>query len=81
MGAGAAVAVDAKSKDSAAAGEPGLARQNDSHSATQEGNTATIVFAAGAAAAVAGVALWIFLPGASTQVGTNGHELLLRGTF
>ena len=81
LGAATALALDAKSKDNAAASEPGIARQTDSHSAAQQGNVATVVFAVGAAAVAAGVVLWLLSPAPRTQVGTDGHELLLRGTF
>lgn len=81
LGVATGIALDAKSKDSAAANEPGMARQVDSHNAAQEGNLATIVFGIGAAAVATGAVLWILSPSASTSVGTNGRDILLRGSF
>jgi hypothetical protein len=81
MGVGAAVALDAKSKDDRAAGEPGTARQTDSSSAVSEGNVATVVLGVGAAMAVAGVILWLTAPTERVAVGTDGRAVILRGSF
>jgi hypothetical protein len=64
-----------------AKGEDGVPRKNDSSSAVSEGNVATVIFTAGAVVAAAGIVVWLTAPSATTQVGTDGHQILLRGTF
>jgi hypothetical protein len=81
LGVATGIALDAKSKDNTAAGEPGLARQTDSQAAVQQGNVATVVFGIGAAALATGVVLWILAPSPSTTVGINGRDVVLRGSF
>jgi len=95
MGVSAGVAVDAKSRDSHAANEPGTLRQTDSISAVNEGNVATIVVGIGAAMAVAGLVLWIVAPsgkasgpsatvpqrGRDLMMGTDGRGVFLSGSF
>ncbi len=81
MGAGVGLALFAKSKDNQASGEAGLARQTDSTSAVNTGTAATVVLAAAAAVAAAGVIVWLTAPKAKVAVGTNGHEVLLQGSF
>jgi hypothetical protein len=81
VGAGVGIAVDAKSRDKTAAGESGTARQTDSGSAVSEGNAATVVLSVGAAIAAVGVVVWLTAPRAKVAVGTNGHELILEGSF
>jgi hypothetical protein len=81
MGVGVGVALDAKSKDNQAAGEPGVARQTDSGSAVSEGNVATVVLGVGAAMAVGGVVLWLTAPSDGVAVGTDGRGVILRGSF
>ena len=78
---GIAIALNAKVNDSNAAGEAGAARHTDSESAASEGNVATVVLSVGAALAATGVVLWFTAPVARTSVGTNGQQLILRGTF
>jgi hypothetical protein len=68
----------AKGHDSAAELE---GNAPDSVSAVSLGNTATGVFVIGASVAAAGAIIWFTAPTASPHVGTNGRDLLLRGTF
>jgi hypothetical protein len=81
VGVGVGLGLDAKSKDNAAAGEPGTARQTDSKAAAQQGTLATIVFGVGAAALAGGAVLWLLAPSAQTAIGTNGRDVVLRGSF
>jgi hypothetical protein len=91
MGVGTGIALDAKSKDNRAANETGTAQKNDSVSAVNEGNVATVVLVVGAAMAAAGVVLWLTAPSATTggpaesatnlALATDGREVILRGTF
>jgi hypothetical protein len=78
---GAILGLVAKGHDSAAELEKGSGRQTDSASAVRLGNTATVVAVIGAAASAAGGILWLTAPSASLRVGTNGRDLMLRGTF
>ena len=95
MAVGGAVALDAKSKDNRAEGEPGTARQTDSAGAVREGNAASVVLGAGAAVAAVGIVLWLAAPRTSAPgtssapperrpslaVKTTGRDLVLLGTF
>lgn len=81
MGVGVAVALDAKSKDNQALGESGPARQTDSSSAVSQGNVATVLLGVGAALAVAGVIVWLTAPSEHVAMGTDGREVILRGSF
>jgi hypothetical protein len=81
LGVSVGLGLDAKSKDNRASGEAGAARQTDSQSATSEGNLATVVFAVGAAALASGAVLWFLAPSPRAAIGTNGRDLVLRGSF
>jgi hypothetical protein len=81
VGVGGIIGLVAKGHDNAAAGEPGTARHVDSVSAVNLANTATAVVVVGAVVAVAGVVVWLTAPTGRPQLGTNGREILLRGTF
>jgi hypothetical protein len=78
---GGVLTIIAKVNDDAAANETLTARQTDSASATQLGNVATGFAIAGGVVAITGAVLWFTAPSAPTQVGCNGRELLIRGTF
>lgn len=80
-GVGGVLGLMAKSQFNTASGESGQARVNDSASAVSSGNVATIVVVAGGVVAAAGVVVWLTAPSASTQVGTNGRDLVVQGTF
>jgi hypothetical protein len=81
VGIGVGLGLAANSEYSTAKGEIGAPRRNDSSSAVSEGNVATVVFTVGAVALAAGVVIWLTAPSSTTQVGTDGRQLLLRGTF
>ena len=81
IGVGGVVALMAKSQMSTAESERGLAAHNDSLSAQNSGNLATVLAGAGAAVAVAGAVIWLTAPSAPVTVGTNGSTLLVRGSF
>ena len=80
-GIGGLVALNAKSQFDTALGETGTRRHDDSLSAVNTGNVATVIVGIGAAAAIGGAVLWLTAPSASAQVGTNGREVFVRGTF
>lgn len=80
-GIGGALALVAKSQYEKAAGEGFPARDTDSASAVGTGNAATILVLAGGAVTAAGVVVWLTAPRATVTVGTNGRDLLLRGSF
>jgi hypothetical protein len=71
----------AKAQDITAGTEPGLARHSDSVSAVNLGNAATVIAVVGGVVTAVGVVLWLTAPSAHAQVGTNGRELLVGGTF
>jgi serine/threonine-protein kinase len=81
MGIGGLVGLSAKSQFDTAQGESGAKRHDDSLSAVNTGNVATVIVGVGAAAAIGGAILWLTAPSASAQVGTNGREVFARGTF
>jgi hypothetical protein len=94
LGVGAGLAIDAKVRDAAAAGEPGMARATDSASAVNQGTTATIIGGVGGALAVAGLVLWIAAPsgrsdsgsaspepGRGLAMGTDGRAVFVWGSF
>jgi hypothetical protein len=81
IGIGGIVGLTAKSQFNTAEGESGQQRVNDSSSAASQGNVASVVVGVGAAVAVGGIVVWLLAPSDSTQVGVNGRELFLRGTF
>jgi serine/threonine-protein kinase len=81
LGVGGGVGLVAKSQYNTAKNETGDARKTDADSAVSTGNVATVVVIVGGALAAAGVVLWFTAPTASTQVGTNGHELFVRRSF
>jgi hypothetical protein len=90
---GAALALNAKSRDSRAASETGPARPADSDSAVRQGNVATVVVGIGAAMAAAGVVMWLIAPREegprrtsssavrSLSLGTTGCRVILEGTL
>jgi len=71
----------AKSEQDAATTEHGSSRVNDSAAAVHLANAATILVVAGGTVMAAGAILWLTSPNTPAQVGTNGHELILRGSF
>jgi len=81
LGVGGVIALDAKSKDNTAAGEPGLARQTDSQSAVNEGNAATVIAAVGGALVATGIVLWIVSPKSNVTVGVAPGRAVLGGRF
>lgn len=81
LGTGVSLGLAAKSRDNTASGELGAARQTDSQSAAQQGNIATGVFIAGAAALAGGVVMWLVAPSPRAAIGTNGREVVMGGTF
>jgi serine/threonine-protein kinase len=81
MGVGGLLGLAAKSQFNNAEGETGAPRHNDSVSAVNAGNVATIVVGIGGAVAVGGLVLWFTAPSTSVQLGTNGGELVVRGSL
>jgi hypothetical protein len=81
LAVGTGVGLSANGEYSRAEGEAGAARRSDSSSAVSAGNVATVVFVAGAALAATGVIVWLTAPSAATQVGVDGREVIVRGTF
>jgi hypothetical protein len=71
----------AKSQYTTAEAEPGLARHSDSVSAANLGNAATVVAVVGGVVVAVGVTIWLTAPSAHAQLGSNGRELLVGGTF
>jgi hypothetical protein len=81
LGVGGILGLVAKAQDTTAKAEPGLARHTDSVSAVNLGNAATAVMVIGGVVTAVGVVIWLTAPNAPAQVGTNGRELLVGGTF
>jgi hypothetical protein len=81
LAAGGILGLVAKVEDTTAKAEPGLARHSDSVSAVNLGNAATAVMVIGGVVTAVGVVVWLTAPNAHAQVGTNGRELLVGGTF
>lgn len=77
MGVGAVLALEAKSTYDTATGETGTVRHDDSASAVNRANVATVVVGTGAVLAVVGVVLWLTGPAASV----SGRAEFLRATF
>jgi hypothetical protein len=78
---GGAFAVVAKSEHDDAATETGAARYATSQEASGFANTAAFWLVAGGAAVASGAIVWLTAPRTHTSIGTNGRELLVRGTF
>ncbi len=81
MGVGGVLGLVAKAQDDAARDAPWPAKHDDSVGAANLGDAATIVALVGAGVTAAGVIVWLTAPKAHAEVGTNGRELFLRGTF
>ncbi len=81
MGVGGVLGLVAKVQGDAAKGETGNAKHNDSLDAANLGDAGTIAALVGATVTVAGVIVWLTAPKAHVALGTNGHELFLRGMF
>lgn len=81
MGVGGVVALMAKSQMNTAQSEPNPAAHNDSASAVNTGNLATLLVAVGAAVTVGGAIVWLTAPDATVTVGASGSTLLVKGTF
>jgi hypothetical protein len=81
LGASGVLGLVAKSQDNAAAAEPFPAKHNDSVNAWHLATTATIVAGVSGAFVLGGVVVWFTQPQHGAAVGTNGNELLVRGTF
>lgn len=81
MGVGGILGLAALSQFETAERETGTQRHDDSVSAVNTGNVATVVMGAGGLLAVGGVVLWLTSPGHSTQVSTTGSGLLVSGSF
>jgi hypothetical protein len=81
LGIGGILAIMAKSQMNAAQAEPNPAAHNDSVSALNTGNVATVVVGIGAAVAAAGAVVWLTAPTKSVTVGTSGSTLLVQGRF
>jgi hypothetical protein len=81
LGVGGILGLVAKAEDTTAKAEPGLARHTDSVSAVNLSNAATAVAVVGGVVTAVGIVIWLTAPSAHAQVGTNGRELLVGGTF
>jgi tetratricopeptide (TPR) repeat protein len=81
MGVGVGLGLGAKAKFDEAEQKVGQARHDESVSAAGRGDVATVVFVAGAAAAAAGVVVWLTAPSAPVAVGTTGEAIFMTGRF
>jgi len=81
VGVGGLLGLSAKSQWNKANGESMPAAHNDSQSAYDLGNVASVVTIAGGVIAAAGLVVWLIAPSPQTQVGLDGHGLTLRGSF
>jgi hypothetical protein len=81
MGVGGVLALLAKVQDDAAAAEHGDMRVSDAADAVHLANSATVVVLTGAAAAAAGLVIWLTAPRTAATIGFNGRELGLRVKF
>jgi hypothetical protein len=80
-GVGGSLGLMAKSQMNTAQGEPNPAAHNDSISAVNEGNLATLVAGVGAGVALVGIVVWFTAPSAPVSLGTNGSTVFLSGAF
>ena len=81
VGVGGIVALVAKGNYNTAATESGDPRHTDSVSAYQLGTTASVVMGIGGAAVLTGIILWLTVPSTPTQVGFDGTQAIVKGTF
>jgi hypothetical protein len=81
VGVGGALALEAKSQFDTAETETGPSRHNDSVSAVNAGNVATVVMGVGGALVACGAVLWLTSPSPSTQVGASASEVFVKGSF
>ena len=79
--AGAVTWVVAKSQYNGATNEHGPSRVDDSARAVHLANAGGLLVTIGAAMTVSGGVLWWTSPSSPARVGTDGRELLLRGSF
>jgi hypothetical protein len=80
-GVGGVLGLVAKGKYDAATHSDGADRVSQSRSAVATGNVATGVVIGGAVVAAAGLVVWLTAPRGTISIGTNGTELLVRGSF
>jgi hypothetical protein len=80
-GVGGILGLVAKSQFDTARQEPGVQRHDDSVTAVNTGNAATVVACAGGLLAVAGGVLWLTAPGPRAQLGANAGQVFVKGTF
>jgi hypothetical protein len=81
LGVGGILGLAAKSKFNSAENEASPERESDSASAVSLGNVATSFVIGGAVVAAAGLVVWLTASSAPVQVGTNGGQVLVRGSF
>jgi hypothetical protein len=81
LAVGGVLGLVAKGKQNTAESETGSRQYDDSASAVGMANLATGVVCFGAALALVGVVFWVTAPKPQVSVATNGHELLLHGSF
>jgi hypothetical protein len=81
MGVGGILGLVAKAKENTAESSTGSTRHDDSVSAVNTANTATVFVGVGAAVAVGGLVFWLTAPSAQVQVGASGDGIVVRGAF
>lgn len=81
MAVGGIVGLAAKSQFDKAQQETGDPRYTDSASAFHAGNVATVLMSVGGLLAADGVVLWLTAPSQSTQLGANGSQVFVKGSF
>ncbi|MGH7435870.1 MAG: hypothetical protein ACRENE_09360, partial [Polyangiaceae bacterium] len=81
LGTGGVLAWMARSQYDTASGETGGSRHDDSVSAVDRGNLATVFVAVGGALAVGGAVLWITTPSPSVHVAVGPGQVSLGGAF
>jgi hypothetical protein len=59
----------------------GAQRHNDSVSAVNGGNVATVVMSVGGALVACGAVLWLTSPSRTAQVGASAGQMLFKGSF
>lgn len=81
LGAGGILAFSARSRETEAEREIGMAQISDSLVAVHEGNAATAFVIGGAVLGLVGIVLWATAPTASSRVTTTRPPLILEGAF
>jgi hypothetical protein len=81
LGIGGALAIVAKSQFDSALEESGSRQHDDSVTAVNDGNLATVLVATGTLLTLGGAVLWLTTPAPSTRVALGPTQLSVTGTF